>query len=654
MASVKLAELYEALPPDAQRSLLEKHLLPLLNALPEELSNNVVSAAMEIRSRFRTMPRLDLKRKKKEVNGLMDALNLDTKLAATRDRSNREELLTEVVDSLTSWLNDIWSVAYEFHDNYHLAHVCLLFTADVASTLVEIPGIGCKCSLMNMPIDITIKARDGKMIKSFVLRGPHTLRKAILWIWREVFVSMLAYGSSSTKSKIPEMIEDVEMLMGWEALERLLYGGRSFVSKHEGFEDDDVWDDDDDDDDEEFPDDNVFDYVIEEDGDEDYVDEDSRHTPNGPSFIHATHWPESMAQHRTRLRELIEDRLHTIFRAMPSMDMFNVIRAISANPIVTDQILLKETNENATKSSDTLVGALAIYTSKVNAFRIYTLLDTHSHLLRPCDAEVLQKAVRVLAGSGYSSNALEILERELLDTIRAIHAALTAVFGLVDHTEHKIDVEEILKLRAGSSERKDRIQRWVDSILTHAAPMNPVAFAAMMMGFPMAAAVEEGGHEDPAGFLDDIDHADPDWEELKEEFRPPLKERFDGWCQLTAMWKETTNKTALGNVYAKAVQIMPYLRGADIVEHLIVRLTELHGKTHIARALQSLSNFCIFQRKKITTAANKQRRAAGRAPTSTTSTAPFGPSITPSFLFSFHSESNSQPSSLSAGMDDVD
>ncbi|KAG5351744.1 hypothetical protein C0989_005041 [Termitomyces sp. Mn162] len=567
----KLAELYEALPPDAQRSLLEKHLLPLLNALPEELSNNVVSAAMEIRSRFRTMPRLDLKGKKKEVNGLMDALNLDTKLAATRDRSNREELLTEVVDSLTSWLNDIWSVAYEFHDNYHLAHVCLLFTADVASTLVEIPGIGCKCSLMNMPIDIAIKARDGKMIKSFVLRGPHTLRKAILWIWREVFVSMLAYGSSSTKSKIPEMIEDVEMLMGWEALERLLYGGRSFVSKHEGFEDDDVWDDDDDDDDEEFPDDNVFDYVIEEDGDEDYVDEDSRHTPNGPSFIHATHWPESMAQHRTRLRELIEDRLHTIFRAMPSMDMFNVIRAISANPIVTDQILLKETNENATKSSDTLVGALAIYTSKVNAFRIYTLLDTHSHLLRPCDAEVLQKAVRVLAGSGYSSNALEILERELLDTIRAIHAALTAVFGLVDHTEHKIDVEEILKLRAGSSERKDRIQRWVDSILTHAAPMNPVAFAAMMMGFPMTAAVEEGGHEDTAGFLDDIDHADPDWEELKEEFRPPLKERFDGWCQLTAMWKETTNKTALGNVYAKAVQIMPYLRGADIVEHLIVR-----------------------------------------------------------------------------------
>lgn len=66
----------------------------------------------------------------------------------------------------------------------------------------------CKCSLMNMQIDITIKARDAKMVKSFVFRGPHTLRKAILWIWREVFVSLLAHGNSFTKSKIPEMIED--------------------------------------------------------------------------------------------------------------------------------------------------------------------------------------------------------------------------------------------------------------------------------------------------------------------------------------------------------------------------------------------------------------------------------------------------------------
>ncbi|KAG6861436.1 hypothetical protein C0995_000276 [Termitomyces sp. Mi166 len=636
--------------------MVRLHFLDACNHYP---TPKVLSAASEARSRFRTMPKLDLKGKKKEVNGLMDAVHLDAKLAITRDRSNREELLTEVVDSLTSWLNDIWSVAYEFNDNYHLAHVCLLFTADVASTLSEIPGFGCKCSLMNMPINIRIKDRDGKVVKSFVLRGPHKLKKAILWIWRDVFVSMLAHGTSSTKNKIPEMIEDIEMLMGWEALERLLYGGRTLITKHEGLEDDDAWDDDDDDDDdEELPIDNVsdaFDYVIEEDEEEDCIDEDSRRISTGICLVHAAHWTESMDEHRIRLRELVEDRLHIIFRAMPSVDMFNVIRAISGDPIVTDQILLDETNENATKSSDTLVGALTIYTQKINAFKIHTLLDTHLHFLRPRDAEVLQDAVRVLVGSGYSSRALQILEHELLGTIHAIHAALTGVFGLVDLEEYKIDIERILKLRVGSTERKNRIQRWTDSILTHVAPMDPVAFAAMMMGFPVRGPVGEGGHEDPAGFLDDVDEADPDWEELKEEFRPPLKERFDGWYQLTGMWKDTTSKTTLRIVYGKAVQIMPYLRGADIVEHMVARLTELHGKTHIARALQSLSNFCIFQRKKIATAFNKQRRtsAADQASTSTPSTAPFEPTISPVFPFSFQSEPRAQ-TSLFSGIEDVD
>ncbi|KAG6890666.1 hypothetical protein C0992_013338 [Termitomyces sp. T32_za158] len=589
----RLAELYETLPPDAQRSLLEKHLLPLLDALPEELSNNgtltsrsvrniystpeVLSSAVEARARFRAMPRLDLKGKKKEVNGLMDALNLDAKLAITRDRSNRDELLTEVVDSLTSWLNDIWSVAYEFHDNYHLAHVCLLFTVDVASTLSEVPGPG-------------IKARNGKVVKSFALRGPHTLEKAVLWIWRDIFVSMLAFGTSAAKNKIPEMIEDIEMLMGWEALGRLLYGGTqcasarydetlllnplAVASKSESFGDDDVSDE------QELPDDGVFEYVLEdsdEGSDEEFIDGDSfrisiSNISNGPCFEdHAAHWPESMDRYRIRLRELVQDRLHTLFRAMPSLEMFKAIRAITPRPYMADVILLQETNDNATKSSDTLAGALAIYSSKYDAQAISTLLSTHSHLLRPCDAEVLQTAVRILIVSGYSLHVLQILEHELLETIGAVHAALTGVFGLIDHERHKSDVEEILKLRKGSSERKDRIHRWVDSVLTYPMPMDPMAFAAMMMGFPMNGAVEEGAHEDPAGFLDDVDEGDTDWDELREEFRPPLKERFEGWYQLTELWKDANCKTLWENTYAKAVEVMPYLRGSDIVERMVVR-----------------------------------------------------------------------------------
>ncbi|KAG6840870.1 hypothetical protein C0991_003590 [Blastosporella zonata] len=592
------------------------------------------------------MPKLDLKGKKKEIGYLMEALHLDTKLAITKDRSNREELQAEVVDSLTSWLNDIWSVAYEFHDNYLQAHVCLLFTADVARSLAETPGrSGCKCSLMNMPIDITIKARDGSVVKSFALRGPHGIDRALLWIWREIFVSMLAHGTTSMTRRIPEMFEDIEMTIGWNALERILYGGNSSAfTEYDDFDDDGFYDED-----EELHDDNAMDFV-DEDGDEDYVDENEHHSHGGTCSFHASHWPVSLEQQRIRLREIVEDILHVRFRTMPSLRMFTVIRAISADPRAADLVLLQETNDNATKSSDTFAGALDIYVSKLNAYRIHVMLSSHSHLLRPRDTEVLQSAVSVLNSGGYSAFGLQILERQLFETIRAIYAAVTSVFGNIDLDEHKLDLEGILKLRAGTLERTDRIRRWSDSVVTQAAPMNPVAFAAMMMAFPMGGPIEEVGPEDPAGFLDDVDESDPDWDDLREEFRPPLKERFDGWIKLAPLWKDASAKTVMSSTYAKAVKLMPFLRGSDIVDEMVTRLNELQGKTHAARAVQSLSTFCIYQRKKISTASKQRRAVADKA---APAPPPSGPSASTSFSFSIPPQPP-QPHHLFGGMEDVD
>ncbi|KAG6816121.1 hypothetical protein H0H87_008471 [Tephrocybe sp. NHM501043] len=566
--SARLTKLYDALPQDAQRRVLEKHLFSLLDTLPEDASNNVLSAVMEMQSRYRTMPKLDLKGKKKEISSLMDALHLDAKLDITRASSNREELQAEVVNSLTSWLNDIWSVVYEYHDDYHQAHVCLLFTADVARSLSEMQGrVGCKCALMNLPIDVSIKARDGSTVKSFALRGPNSLDRAVLWIWREMFVSMLAHGTPSVKRRIPGMFDDIEMTMGWDALERLLYGGNpSMLDEYEGAEDDNYYGQD-----EEFPDEDIVDYV-DEDGDEDYVDEDSHH-PGGMCSFHAAHWPPVMEECQVRLRELVEECLHTHFCIMPSLRMFEVIRAISVDPDAADDLLLKETHENATKSPDTFGGALEIYVSKDDAYKIQVILDSHSYLLRPRDTEVLQSAVRVLNDHGFAPFGMQIFERELFESIRTIYAAVTGVFGNVGLDEHKMEIDGILKLRFGSPERKERIQQWTDVIMTHSAPMNPLAFAAMMMGFPMGGpGVQDGGPEDPAGFLDDVDELDPDWEDLKEEFRPPLKDRFDGWHNLSSIWKDgTAMRTVLSNTYAKALQLMPFLRSSDIVDCMIVR-----------------------------------------------------------------------------------
>jgi len=99
----------------------------------------VVSAAITSRTRFKSIPTLDLKGKKKEVNLLLACLQKDSKISIA-ERSNRRELLEELFDSLTNWLSDIWSVVYEHNFGYLHANTCLLFVLDVISKLEGLPG----------------------------------------------------------------------------------------------------------------------------------------------------------------------------------------------------------------------------------------------------------------------------------------------------------------------------------------------------------------------------------------------------------------------------------------------------------------------------------------------------------------------------------
>jgi hypothetical protein len=79
---------------------------------------------------------------------------------------------------------------------------------------------------MNMPVNVTIKNRGGKIIKGFCVSGPHGVERILLWIWRDLFVSLLARGAIWEKEKTLEMLENIEAVLEWTALERLLYGGK--------------------------------------------------------------------------------------------------------------------------------------------------------------------------------------------------------------------------------------------------------------------------------------------------------------------------------------------------------------------------------------------------------------------------------------------
>jgi hypothetical protein len=228
MISQKLTEVFNSLPPEAQQTLVENHLASLVDLLPKEKSKKIMLAAMRLQRKYNGAPKLDIRAKKKQIHKLLNELARDAKISFIKERSNREELLTEIVHSLMNWLNDIWSIVYEHNVNFALAHTCLLFTSDALVQLAETSTLGgCKCAVMNLPVNFNLKGKDGKILKRFNVLGPQNIDQILLWIWRDLFVTVLAKGSARDKKKVPEFLEEIESVLGVRSLERLLYGGRS-------------------------------------------------------------------------------------------------------------------------------------------------------------------------------------------------------------------------------------------------------------------------------------------------------------------------------------------------------------------------------------------------------------------------------------------
>lgn len=93
--------------------------------------------------------------------------------------------------------------------------------------------------------------------------------------------------------------------------------------------------------------------------------------------------------------------------------------------------------------------------------------------------------------------------------------AVHSVFSHFTEELNKADLDEILKLPAADPTTTSRVGRWVDRsmIATGSELTGPMAFAAMMMGFPV---------EPPSASIDDADllayidlnKPDPDLDEL--------------------------------------------------------------------------------------------------------------------------------------------
>jgi hypothetical protein len=238
----RLTNIYRSLPVEAQHALVEKHLAQLLDFVPKYKANKVVSSANRLKKRYERVPTLDLKAKKKELSTLIDELRRDSKRSFVKDCSDKDDILAEAVESLIDWVNKIWSVVYEYKVDFQHAHACLMFAIEVQGEIADVragwvsvsatrPSLPyaihrCKCSFMNLFITAAIKNRRGKAVKSFSFTGAQNLEVMFLWVWRDLFVSLLATDERRGRETTLEMLADLECALGWQSLERLLYGGK--------------------------------------------------------------------------------------------------------------------------------------------------------------------------------------------------------------------------------------------------------------------------------------------------------------------------------------------------------------------------------------------------------------------------------------------
>lgn len=204
-------------------------------------SKKALAAAARLRSSYQKLPVLDLRAKKLEVNFLLEELTKDSKRSFVMETANKPALLDEIVSSLTDWLSDIWKVAYEYKVEYEVAHECLLF---VSNTLTRLNNIrtwsvslilirtdtdispSCKCALVNMYIPVKLTSKSGRIVKTFQINGANRLEEATQFIWRDVFLSMLASGNENQKETLVRMLGDIEGVMGWSGIVRIWSGGK--------------------------------------------------------------------------------------------------------------------------------------------------------------------------------------------------------------------------------------------------------------------------------------------------------------------------------------------------------------------------------------------------------------------------------------------
>ncbi|KAI0029811.1 hypothetical protein K488DRAFT_72688 [Vararia minispora EC-137] len=587
-----LAALFGSLTPDSKRAFVYQYLLPLVGP-----SSSAASALQSLCTAHAGMPAL----------GRMSRATMLEQLRREMGRTldGRGDILDEIVMTLVRWIEDIWSVVMEYQTDFEEAHNCLLLVADVVVGVCGacISPSGCRCFVMNATLDVSITRRKThQTVKTFQLDGLPGFRSVLLWVWRDLFVAMLAHGSR--EDAIPRMLDEIREATDWRALVDMLYGARSLDEDGEFIDDEDDMEE--------------FDFLAGYD------------CPNGYHChrtcpFHPPHWSLALDDAMDSLRNIVTESLLCTFARAPAAPLFRAIIAITTNTS-SRTLMLSSLHNMALTSPGAFVAALEIHADEGDTHELWRLLDSGRHLLRPRDARVLQLMTFTLShdtSSQSRARVQELIKRELLDSARCIIAALLPTFGqLYDPASAEL-LRRALAHPPGRLARENALGDWIKAVSTQGNPGAGAGFAAQMaalagmMGIAVPLDEAEGAVE-AMGIPSNLTREE-------EEEVEGIKARFDGWiiCAegvgrmgaiLIAVARELRSEVkwieeedfieALGKKYSF---LLP--AGQDLIQ---VHRLDVRGRETVVDALDALRTFVRAQRRKEDEARQRQARKTAK------------------------------------------
>ncbi|KAL5488473.1 hypothetical protein ACEPAI_6591 [Sanghuangporus weigelae] len=648
-ASKSFLRVFTSVPALAQAQIVKQALIPFLDTIPRKYARRAVASARSVAKTTHHIPQVDVAAKKKEIESLLDELSREAKISPRSSGNKYDMVILEIIESIVQWLNELWSLAFEFGLDFPRVHACLLTSMSTLDEVQSMKGAGHQRSFSAVYVPVLIRDRSGKVVKEFNELGVSNVESAILWIWRDVFLALLASKNPAYIGLVPGLLAEIDNVIGWGGLERLVLGGDTY------FQDGDEL---------QFSDSGLLRLKRPEDEDSNRSLQCSSEDHDRDNMFYADHWNYRLVKQVPRFRQFIQERMIEIFKTAPSILLYTIIVNLSEDISVLDH-LHEILSWLAPTSTSSLATALGIYCMESKFDQIASLLESHAFLLRPRESYAIHESVRLLTTSykpAHRELALRIAEKELLDTIETIRHSLLGPFASLDTRAARDELRQMTQLSHGTTERQARVKRWVGAVSTPGmGAANPMAVAAMMMGMPIPVPIPIPPQDDAgggAGFnaaaamaaaaaaasvalgdaengMMDLDPHDHDFSELREEHKPDLKGRFEDWVETVKYFGYLRAAFVIGDIkdegegttgeggkdleeYAGEVVIresvkgdellmnvfksmhnsMPWVLATDVVNEMVAKLADDPSKQHICDALQSLSSFVKMQKNK--------------------------------------------------------